>query len=71
MHDPDLLYFIRKLCEVLHDRQDVVDLDEELGDALSDVESQLDEIDAENNPRTENDIETLKELDENFDDGLQ
>jgi len=40
----DLIYTARGLCEVLHDRNDLIDHDDELRDSLEELETALSEI---------------------------
>lgn len=40
----DLIYAARQLCEVLNDRQDITDKDEDLKDCLEEVETALDTL---------------------------
>ncbi len=40
----DLIYAARQLCEVLNDRQDITDKDEDLKDCLEEVETALETL---------------------------
>jgi hypothetical protein len=39
----DLIYSVRSLCEIIRDRPEILDKEEEIVELLEDVEEQLDE----------------------------